>query len=317
MFTTFIRRDQLQDAKLTLHAQHRHLDAIRALAAVDGDGRAPGLSRLSQPLVQARQWPGGHPAEAARLHRPGQPEVPQRAGEVHRAGRDQLDVLQEGDRRTPQRKRCTGAARRPPDAGRNRGPASRPCRNRVRRSSRPPALLAGVAWQPDAWPGRVRRRPRQPTPTSASDCPDCPELVVVPAGSSGWVRTTARSRARKVRCTPCASAGPSRSDGPRSRSDSSVGSSTRPGTRLRRAVASRRRGVGPTGRVEWRDDPRQGLAGPGIRRAAARGPSGGLRRSRRCAGLCQWLARTTGKPYRLPSETEWEYSARAGSAGHL
>ncbi len=62
---------------------------------------------------------------------------------------------------------------------------------------------------------------------------------------------------------------------------------------------------------EWKDDESKSWRDPGFAQTS-RHPVVGIS-WRDALAYCEWLAKETGEAYRLPSEAEWEYAARAGT----
>lgn len=166
----------------------------------------------------------------------------------------------------------------------------------------------------------VKEAPRAaPRPgTVFQDCPDCPRMVVIPAGEF-------------TMGSPASEAGRGVDEGPQRQV--SIAQPFALG-RGEVTVAEFRRFADESGyRTEAERDARaQGCSGFIYADPLAAGPASQAVTSWRSPGLAQadshpvlcvswndarayaqWLSKKTGKRYRLPTESEWEYAARAGS----
>jgi formylglycine-generating enzyme required for sulfatase activity len=144
------------------------------------------------------------------------------------------------------------------------------------------------------------------------DCPDCPEMVRIPAGTF-------------VMGTPGADA---RATATRAESEAVIVRIARPFA-LGRVELTRREyrafvhdaGYDVRGPCRswdetlgrFSDDRGRGPENPGRPRAARDDHPAACVSWNDAKAYVQWLAQRTGKPYRLPSEAEWEYAARAGT----
>ena len=140
------------------------------------------------------------------------------------------------------------------------------------------------------------------------DCPDCPDLVVIPAGSfhmggEGGEEGRPEGPVREVRFERAFALG--RFEVTQRQFATFIADT---GYAMRGGCEIWQGG-------EWRKAEDADWTNPGYERVPFEDEPVACVSWRDATAYVEWLAARTGLPYRLPTEAEWEYAARAGSSG--
>jgi formylglycine-generating enzyme required for sulfatase activity len=138
------------------------------------------------------------------------------------------------------------------------------------------------------------------------DCADCPAMVVVPPGAfrmgfDGGEEGRPEGPVREVRIAAPFALG-------------ATEVTQREFAAFAAATGRRPRGGCQVWAGEWRFPEEADWTNPGYGRPPFDDEPVACVSWRDARAYVEWLARRTGEPYRLPTEAEWEYAARAGTA---
>ena len=168
-------------------------------------------------------------------------------------------------------------------------------------------MLAAAAWVSAAESTRARM---------IQDCDGCGELVVIPAGRFMMGSDTDNEKMRPE--------GPMhrvhiKHDFALGRTEVTLGQFKRfiaaTGYQVSKGCRVQERKQGPQGRIEWHDDATRSWQDPALSKPQADDEPVVCVGRIDALAYAAWLTKSTGKHYRLPSESEWEYAARAGASG--
>jgi formylglycine-generating enzyme required for sulfatase activity len=177
-------------------------------------------------------------------------------------------------------------------------------------------LMCAVSWDRSvAEQGSTSVADAERAPAVIKDCSDCPHLIVSPAGrfvmgSEDGEAGRSEGPPREVTISRMFALGRTEVTVAEFRAFvAATGYEVAPGCRSQQAPGA------PGERVGWHEPPERGWRNPGFVTPLTDQQPVVCVGQDDARAYVNWLRAKTGLPYRLPTEAEWEYAARAGGQG--